>query len=90
MRFSKEMKCGIKIKNINKHMNIIMSNCFITVPIIPEFLYNIRHRDEGITYESFEADLAQQAIADAKAAADAKALTTPETLFVTEIPTNMS
>lgn len=58
----------------------------VTVPIIPEFLYNIRHRDEGITYESFEADLAQQAAA-AKAA---RALTTPETLFVTEIPKNLS
>ncbi|XP_021948937.1 synaptic vesicular amine transporter [Folsomia candida] len=70
---------------------LLLDNMLLTtvVPIIPEFLYNIRHRDEGITYESFEADLAQQAAA-AAAARLATTTTPPETLFVTEFPANMS
>lgn len=56
-----------------------------SVPIIPEFLYNIRHREDGQTYEMYEAQWAQQQIVTTP-----KIITTPETLFLSDVPSNSS
>jgi hypothetical protein len=67
---------------VNNTTNLSRS---ISVPIIPEFLYNIRHREDGLTYESYEAEFEQQ-----QAMTTTKILSTPETLYVSDIPRNLS